>query len=67
MTYDRTAPTEAEVRTALAEIYRPEGIDIWMRSRNPLLKGDVPSDLVARGEGSRVLDLIAALAEGVIM
>lgn len=54
------------VREALAEVYRDEGIVIWMAAPNPLLKGEVPTDLIARGEADKVLAVIAGLAEGVV-
>lgn len=61
------AATDRErVLTALAEVYRPEGMAIWMRAPNKLLNGRVPDDMIEQGDAERVLDLILALAEGVI-
>lgn len=57
---------DARVRAAAAEIYMPEGVEIWMHAANPMLDGRTPDDLVAAGEAQRVLDLLLALAEGVI-
>lgn len=58
---------EVEVRIALAEVYRPEGMDIWMRSPNKALKGRVPIQMIAVGESGDVLDLIDALASGAVL
>lgn len=60
------SPTRAEVVEAASELYRPDGLAIWMRSPNPMLDGRSPDELVEAGEGERVLDLICALCEGVV-
>lgn len=54
------------VREAAGELYRPEGVERWIRAENPMLDGERPYRLVQRGETQRVLDLILALCEGVI-
>ena len=54
------------MREAASELYKPEGVEIWIRAENPMLDGQRPYRLVQRGEAQRVLDLILALAEGVI-
>jgi hypothetical protein len=56
---------EAIVRAAAAQVYRPEGVGIWMRSPNPSLNNATPLQFIAAGDTQRVLDLIMALAEGV--
>lgn len=56
---------EQIVRAAVAEIYRPEGVEIWMHAPNRMLGGESPLDLIAAGRSQRVLDLINALAEGI--
>ena len=52
------------VHAALADIYRPEAeaLDLWMRSRNPMLDHRTPNDLIAAGETERVLELIGIAA-----
>lgn len=55
------------VRGALAEIYHPEGIDIWMRARNRMLGDERPVDLIRDGQAERVLALIEALATGAVL
>lgn len=57
-------PTDPE--EAMAEVYRPEGVALWRKAPNPMLDGEVPDDLIARGEGDRVVALCEALAEGVV-
>ena len=57
----------AIVREAASELYRPEGVEIWIRAEVPALGGARPYELVQRGEAQRVLDLILALCEGVIL
>lgn len=56
-----------EVEVALAEVYRPEGVAIWMRARNKALGGRVPEQMIAVGEISDVLDLIEALTIGAFL
>ena len=55
------------VLAALADIYNEEGMAIWMRSANKLLGGRVPDEMIEQGDAERVLDLIAALADGAVM
>jgi len=55
---------ETRIRRLLAEVYRPEGIDIWMMSRNKDLYGRVPRDLIDAGLGEEVLDHVEYLAGG---
>lgn len=66
MTATVPAPTEPEIREALAEVYRPEGVEIWLHAGNKLLDGAVPADLIARGDGAMVLDVIEMLATGAV-
>jgi hypothetical protein len=58
---------EHRVRVALAELYLPEGVEIWLKAPNKLLAGEVPLDLIWTGDVDRVLALIDALADGVVM
>jgi hypothetical protein len=60
-----SAETTLETARAwLAEVYRPDGVEIWLHSRNKMLGGDVALDLIARGEGDRVLAAIDILRTG---
>lgn len=42
----------AQVRAGLAEVYKPEGVEIWLQARNRLLGGrraiDCPAEDVLR-------------------
>jgi len=55
---------EARIRCLLAEVYRPEGIDIYMTSRNEDFYGRVPRDLIDAGLGEEVLEHVEYLAGG---
>lgn len=57
-------PSIDDVRIAAAQVYTPEGIEIWLDSSNQMLDGHTPAYLVLTGEGDRVLDLIDMLATG---
>jgi uncharacterized protein (DUF2384 family) len=54
----------AEVWQAAIEVIRPEFVDQWLATRNQLLDGHSPDELIAAGDGRRVLDLIDFLASG---
>jgi hypothetical protein len=54
-----------EVWQAATEVIRPEFVDEWLAARNKLLEGSLsPDELIAAGEGWRVLVLIDFLASG---
>jgi len=55
------------VREAAAEVYTPEGVEVWMTARNKMFEGRTPTEMIEAGQTGRVLDLIAALADGVVM
>lgn len=55
------------VRRAAREVLTAEGVEIWLCAPNPWLNGATPSDLVLRGESTRVLTMIEALASGVYL
>lgn len=48
----------------LREVYRPEGIEIWLHSRNPELGGGRPIDLLRAREFVPVLQAIERLSSG---
>jgi len=50
--------------TQLSEVYRPEGVEIWIHSRNRELDGHRPIDLLKSGEFAPVLDAIDRLVHG---
>lgn len=43
------------VMGSLSDTYKPEGVGIWLNSRNRNLGNERPIDLMRRGEGERVL------------
>ena len=48
----------------LAEVYKPEGVEIWLHARNRGLGGERPIDLLARGEFQLVLAAVERLRAG---
>ena len=57
----------AYVADAVTEIMPREDANLWMLSPNRLLDHDTPADRVRAGRYKDVLDLIEALAEGVVV
>lgn len=52
------------VRLLAGEVFKPEGVDLWMVSPNRMLNNATPEQFIAAGDVDRVLDLIDALASG---
>ena len=48
----------------LRDVYRPEGIDIWIHARNRDLAGQRPIDLLAQGDFATVLAAVERLETG---
>lgn len=48
----------------LAEVYRAEGISIWLHARNPELDGARPVELLVAGEFEPVVHAVDRLASG---
>lgn len=48
----------------LAEVYKPEGVDIWLHARNRSLEGERPIDMLAQGEFKPVLAAVDRLRAG---
>lgn len=57
----------AYVADAVTEVLPPEAANLWMFTPNRLLDHDTPADRIRAGRYKDVLDLIEALAEGVVM
>jgi hypothetical protein len=55
---------EVRVRAAAAEVYRPEGVDIWYDAPNRLLNNASPRQFVEAGDADRVLEVLDQLASG---
>lgn len=53
-----------EIRKALAEVYRPEGVEIWMRSRLKAFGGLTVDELIANGRADDVLAEVERLTTG---
>jgi hypothetical protein len=60
-------PDEAHARRLLAEVYTPDGVDLWLTRPNRRLDGATPLDLIEHGDGLRVLMEIEGLIEGVFV
>lgn len=50
----------------LAEVYTPEGVELWLHGRNRTLDGWQPIDLIygSNADRDRVLNAIGRLIEG---
>jgi hypothetical protein len=48
----------------LSEVYEPDATRVWLYSRNKLLGGERPVDMISRGEIDPVLQAIALLRDG---
>jgi hypothetical protein len=48
----------------LSDVYRPEGIDIWIHGRNRDLGGQRPIDLLRQGDFAAVLNAVERLETG---
>lgn len=49
----------------LEEVYRPEGVEIWLHAKNRMLDGRRPIDLLMEGEFEPIFDAVERLASGV--
>lgn len=67
MSDERLSADYVRVREALAEVYRPEGIDIWLAAPNRMFEGRTPAEMIEAGQTGRVLDLVHVLADGVVL
>lgn len=48
----------------LSDVYKPEGVEIWLHSRQRALKDQRPLDVLKNGEFQTVLRLVQRLAGG---
>ncbi|HWF50476.1 MAG TPA: hypothetical protein VG294_07530 [Solirubrobacteraceae bacterium] len=48
----------------LLEVYKPEGVDIWIHARNRSLGSQKPIDLLRAGEFEAILAAVERLASG---
>jgi hypothetical protein len=54
----------SEIVNVLSDTYDEDGVVIWLNSRNQLLSGERPIDLINRGEGLRVREIAYSLEQG---
>jgi hypothetical protein len=54
----------AYVIERLRDVYKPEGVDIWIHGRNRDLGGERPIDLLGRGDFAAVLNAVERLETG---
>jgi hypothetical protein len=63
--YDVGAGTDLQrVRELCAEVYTPEGVEIWMAARNQRFHGRTPMELIEAGDTGDVLMVLDQLASG---
>lgn len=55
---------EARIRELLSEVYLPEGVEVWLNSRNRSLGMEVPAQLISSGRFSEVLEVAKFIAGG---
>jgi hypothetical protein len=51
----------------LSDFYQPDEARLWMFSRQKLLKGKIPAELIQEGQATEVIKLIDQLREGVFL
>jgi uncharacterized protein (DUF2384 family) len=49
----------------LSDVYRPEGVDIWLHGRNRVLGGRRPIELLEAGDFEAVIHLVEQMTHGV--
>lgn len=57
----------AYVAEAVAQVMPPEMANLWMFTPNRLLAHDTPADRIRAGDYKSVLDVIEAIADGVVV
>jgi hypothetical protein len=56
--------TIEQVAEAVSEVYKPEGVTIWLDAPNKWLHNATPRQYVEAGDGDKVLALIEMLTTG---
>lgn len=51
----------------LADLYEPREARLWLFSRQKLLKGEIPAELLQKGRATEVITLIDQLRDGVYL
>jgi hypothetical protein len=57
---------EAAIRAQLAGLYRPEGVEAWLRAPNLMLGRRRPVDLIRDGQAAQVLEVVEQLTSGAL-
>jgi hypothetical protein len=55
---------EATVREMAAEVYTPEGVELWMHAPNRTLNNATPLQFIEAGDTERVLQVLEQLITG---
>lgn len=66
-TAENPTVTLDQVIAAAGEIWYPEGVELWIDAPNRALHNATPRQYVEAGDGDKVLNLIAALADGAVL
>lgn len=61
---DAKTAQEQRARRLLAEVYEPEGVELWMRGRKASLEGLTPEEAIKRGAANVVFNLIGQMISG---
>jgi hypothetical protein len=55
-----------QARAMLSEVYQPEGVEVWLHSRNAALDGRIAAEMLAQGEAEPVLAAVERLLTGAV-
>lgn len=56
-----------QIAAHLGQLFDPDGAQEFLASPQKLLDGAIPAQLIARGEGKRVLDLLDLITSGAFL
>ena len=51
----------------LSDFYEPDDVRLWLYSRQKLLQGSTPAELIQQGRAKEVIQVIEELREGVFL
>jgi hypothetical protein len=51
----------------LSDFYEPQDARLWLFSRQKLLSGEIPAELIQRGRANEVIKVIDQLREGIFI
>jgi uncharacterized protein (DUF2384 family) len=64
---ERTLLDLAYVVEQLADLYEPDEARLWLFSRQKLLNGEIPADLIGKHRTDEVIKIVHQLLEGVYL